>query len=73
MMVAKTAAQDFGLDLDRRLVVILSLAPQANNLPKLMLLQQQMVAQTVGLVSGPDQARRQVVQIKSAQLVNNRL
>ena len=39
-------AQDVGLDLDRRLAVILSLAPQANNLPKQLHQHPQMNAQT---------------------------
>jgi len=73
MMVAKNVAQDFGLDLDRRLAVILSLAPQANNLPTQQQLQPQMDAQTVVLVSGPEQGLRQVVLIKSAPLDNTRL
>jgi hypothetical protein len=72
-MVAKTAAQDFGLDLDRRLAVKHRSAPQANNLPKLMLLQQQMVAQIAAQASGPEQALRQIVQIKSAPLENTLL
>jgi len=72
-MVAKTVAQDFGLDLDRRLAVILSLAPQANNLPTQQQLQPQMDAQTVVLVSGPEQGLRQVVLIKSAPLDNIRI
>jgi hypothetical protein len=66
-------AQASGQEQVKKLHVKHSLVLQANNLPKMLQLRLQMVAQTVGQASGQEQDQRLFVQIKSAPLENNLL